>query len=353
MIVSAATLADAAKACRNSYEAGLAGRLSTVTNGNSERLGKASGLPRRLLTLLVGLLATVALIASGAPSTAAQTRVGSQPQNLILTVGAQTVAAPKGVGADALPQLRLVSATGVAADAEVAVGSAARVCVPGNSFTADTPVILADGKQEPISKVKVGDKVLATDPETGQTRAELVEQLIRYSGKHAMVLVILDYGSVLNSTDGHPIWDATTGRFTDASKLRVGDKIETTHGHLIIVSGLTGYTADLTAYNLQISTIHTYYAGATPVLVHNSCRRPTVATRQAADNAATDSNGAVRCQYCDEPVVPRGGSPVSKEYDHQVPYSQGGSRDSDNIVVACRTCNRQKGGRTPEEWGGP
>lgn len=34
---------------------------------------------------------------------------------------------------------------------------------------------------------------------------------------------------------------------------------------------MTGYTADLTAYNLQISTIHTYYAGTTPVLVHNSC----------------------------------------------------------------------------------
>lgn len=40
------------------------------------------------------------------------------------------------------------------------------------------------------------------------------------------------------------------------------------------VASLTGYTADLTAYNLQVKAIHTYYAGATPVLVHNSCDVP-------------------------------------------------------------------------------
>lgn len=87
-----------------------------MTNGNSERLGKASGLSRRLLALLVGLLAMVALIASGAPSAAAQTRVGAQPQNLILAVGVQGVAAPDGVGVHAVPLLRLVSATGVAVE---------------------------------------------------------------------------------------------------------------------------------------------------------------------------------------------------------------------------------------------
>lgn len=140
-----------------------------------------------------------------------------------------------------------------------------------NSFTADTPVTLADGTQEPISKVKVGDKVLATDPITGQTKAEPVVQLIRHSGEHAMVLVTLADGSVLNSTDGHPIWDATTGQFTDASRLRAGDKIETTTGALLAITGVTRYSSDLTAYNLQIDQIHTYYAGTTPVLVHNSC----------------------------------------------------------------------------------
>lgn len=146
---------------------------------------------------------------------------------------------------------------------------AAESCL--NSFTADTPVTMAEGPTKEIKDVRVGDKVLATDPETGQSKAEPVEQLIQHSGKHQMVRVGLADGSVLNSTDGHPIWDASTGRFTGASKLRVGDKIETSTGRPILIIDLTPYSADLTAYNLQIEQIHTYYAGTTPVLVHNSC----------------------------------------------------------------------------------
>lgn len=87
-----------------------------MTNGNSERLGKASGLSRRLLALLVGLLATVALIASGAPSAAAETRVGAQPQNLILAVGPQATAAPNNTGLHTLQLRPIASATGVAAE---------------------------------------------------------------------------------------------------------------------------------------------------------------------------------------------------------------------------------------------
>lgn len=86
-----------------------------------------------------------------------------------------------------------------------------------------------------------------------------------------MVLITLENGSVLDSTDGHPIWDATTHQFTDASQLEVGDQIETKNGSLLAVSGLRTYSANLTAYNLQVNEVHTYYAGATPVLVHNSC----------------------------------------------------------------------------------
>lgn len=112
----------------------------------------------------------------------------------------------------------------IAAEEGTAVSRAAS-CL--NSFTGDTPVTLADGSRKPIGDVKIGDKVLATDPETGQTKAEPVVQLIRHSGAHVMVLITLADGSTLDSTDGHPIWDATSRRFTDASGLHLGDKIET------------------------------------------------------------------------------------------------------------------------------
>lgn len=164
------------------------------------------------------------------------------------------------------PRALLVAADTAGADG---AGDLATSCA--NSFTADTPVTLADGKQEPIKDVKVGDQVLATDPYTGQTKAEPVVALIRHSGEHAMVLVTLADGSVLDATGGHKIWDATQGTFVDAGQLRAGDKIETATGALITIAALTDYSAGLTAYNLQIDQIHTYYAGTTPVLVHNSC----------------------------------------------------------------------------------
>jgi RHS repeat-associated protein len=149
------------------------------------------------------------------------------------------------------------------------VFDAATSCL--NSFTGDTPVALADGSSKPIKDVKVGDKVRATDPTTGRTKAEPVVELVRHSGEHPMVLLTLANGSVLDSTSGHPIWDATAGSFTDANHLRVGDNVEAETGTLLTITALTEYTASLTAYNLQVEQIHTYYAGATPVLVHNSC----------------------------------------------------------------------------------
>ena len=43
------------------------------------------------------------------------------------------------------------------------------------------------------------------------------------------------------------------------------------NGQLLAITGERIYDQDLTAYNLQIEGIHTYYAGNTPVLVHNMC----------------------------------------------------------------------------------
>lgn len=48
--------------------------------------------------------------------------------------------------------------------------SRAQKCAGRNSFTPGTLVLLAGGTRKPIEKVQVGDRVLATDPESGETR---------------------------------------------------------------------------------------------------------------------------------------------------------------------------------------
>lgn len=52
------------------------------------------------------------------------------------------------------------------------------------------------------------------------------------------------------------------------------------------------------------------------------------------------------CQYCD------GMPPRSQlNLDHVVPRAQGGKTTWENVVCCCVSCNRRKGGRTPEQAG--
>ncbi len=50
------------------------------------------------------------------------------------------------------------------------------------------------------------------------------------------------------------------------------------------------------------------------------------------------------CQYCHKQLDYK-----SSTFDHVVPRSQQGQTTWDNVVIACGTCNRKKGGRTPEQ----
>jgi len=152
-----------------------------------------------------------------------------------------------------------------------AVADAAKACVGPNSFTASTPVMMANGSEQPISRVRVGDKILASDPQTGETASEPVTAIIRHTNRHTMADVTLSDGSELQATSGHPIWDATQGAFVAASKLVVGDRLLSVDATILLVRSVHLYAIETTAYNLEVSSIHTYYAGNTPVLVHNSC----------------------------------------------------------------------------------
>lgn len=143
-----------------------------------------------------------------------------------------------------------------------------------NSFTAATPVLMADGKAKQIRDVKVGDVVEGTNPTTWIKGPHKVTALIRHSGPHRMVDVTLSDGSVIHATDHHPFWDATTGTFTDAVNLKPGDRLRGPDGQPVTVASTRVYEQNLTAYNLTIDAVHTYYveAGSTPVLVHNALK---------------------------------------------------------------------------------
>ncbi|GAA4635358.1 RHS repeat-associated core domain-containing protein [Actinoallomurus vinaceus] len=148
-----------------------------------------------------------------------------------------------------------------------------------NSFAPETLVRLANGRSKPIDKVKPGDKVLATDPKTGRTRAMPVVATIIGIGRKDLVRITVGVPkngnvkrpSVIVATAGHPFWSPAKRTWVDASDLQAGDTLQTSSGKITTVIDAWRYSKYQQVNNLTVASIHTYYvlASSTPVLVHN------------------------------------------------------------------------------------
>ncbi|MGK5497899.1 RHS repeat-associated core domain-containing protein [Streptomyces sp. URMC 125] len=152
-----------------------------------------------------------------------------------------------------------------------------------NSFTADTPVLMADGTRKRIEDVEVGDEVLAIDPETGESGPRKVTALIEGTGeKHLIDLTVDTDGPAgtatgeLTATDGHPFWVPSLHRWVDAADLRPGQWLRTSSGTWVQITGVSARTQRTTVHNLTVDDLHTYYvfAGNAPVLAHNCGSTP-------------------------------------------------------------------------------
>ncbi|MFF9449772.1 DddA-like double-stranded DNA deaminase toxin, partial [Streptomyces althioticus] len=152
-------------------------------------------------------------------------------------------------------------------------------CPVGNSFVPGTKVLMADGTTKPIEEVKAGDKVVATDPETGETRIETVTAEIKGEGLKHLVKVVIDTDgdkgeetAEVTATDGHPFWVPELGEWLDATDLQPGQWLRTSAGTHVQITAIQRWTTPgTTVHNLTVGDTHTYYAlaGSTPVLAHN------------------------------------------------------------------------------------
>jgi hypothetical protein len=167
-----------------------------------------------------------------------------------------------------------------------------------HSFDPDTKVVMADGSTEPIKDVKVGDKVKATDPETGQTEAKPVTALHNNHDTDLADVTVKDEKtgktSVLHTTWHHPFWNADAHRWIEAQNLQPGTRLRDADGSTAqVVIGAMTWTGARWMRDLTVAEVHTYYVleGAGTVLVHN-CGTEDFAhgtTRSSADNIL--SNG--------------------------------------------------------------
>ncbi len=147
----------------------------------------------------------------------------------------------------------------------VAAETAAKAC----SFSGATAVLMADGTKKPIEDIKVGDKVIATDPETGKRVTRRVTRVWVHDDQ--LLDLIID-GDVITTTEDHLFWSVTDRRFERADRLVAGEVVLGDDRRQIAVSGFRlGKERTTLAYNLSIAGVHTYHVGEEAVLVHNEC----------------------------------------------------------------------------------
>jgi RHS repeat-associated protein len=161
------------------------------------------------------------------------------------------------------------AAAGAGDDAASSAGGGCK----GQSFTAVTAVLMADGSTKAISKIKAGDKVRATDPTTGKTTNQTVEA-VHVDHDRAMTDLTVEVNgrkTVVHTTQQHPFWDKSEHRWVDAGDLAATAQLSVGGGGAAVVIAVANFSRARDMYDLTVDTVHTFYvlAGTTPVLVHN------------------------------------------------------------------------------------
>ncbi|UDQ98816.1 polymorphic toxin-type HINT domain-containing protein [Lentisphaerota bacterium WC36G] len=148
-------------------------------------------------------------------------------------------------------------------------------------FPAGTLVLMADGTSKPIEEIRLGDYVIALNPEDDlPPTAYKVTALLRNNTK-TLVNVSIDYNhdgisdGVIQATEEHPFYTTNRG-WIDAVDLNVEDKLFTVDGKLVDIVNVSVEDNKCATYNLTIDQAHTYYVTVnnTSILVHNDCENP-------------------------------------------------------------------------------
>jgi hypothetical protein len=171
------------------------------------------------------------------------------------------------------------------------------------SFTAATRVLLASGAAVPISQLKPGDKVLATNTKTGKTQPEAVTAVLVHHDTDLYDLMIRDHGNtaVIDTTTSHLFWVPGTGghggRWVKAGALKYGTHLRAPGGSgtAVVAGGWIPAQRDGWMWDLTVpgGGDHDFYIDtfAAAILVHN-CPRFEV----NSSGTATDLEGPTGVQ---------------------------------------------------------
>ena len=140
--------------------------------------------------------------------------------------------------------------------------------VKPSCFVAGTLVMAVAGMVA-IEKIKSGDKVISTDPETMETSPKTV--LETYIREVTTLVHLTVNGEEIVTTVDHPFYVKNQG-FIKAGELIVGDELLDVNGNVLLVEKFNVELTDepVKVYNFQVEDFHTYFVGQNNIWVHNA-----------------------------------------------------------------------------------
>jgi Pretoxin HINT domain len=132
-------------------------------------------------------------------------------------------------------------------------------------FVAGTPVRTLDGSR-PIEAIHVGDQVLSQDGTNGELAFRPVVN-IHHNPPGKTLRVELTGGESIRCSVYHRFWRANAG-WVMARELVAGDTLRTASGLVRVAHVEADARAPL--FNLDIAGLHTFFAGAGSLLVHDN-----------------------------------------------------------------------------------
>ncbi|HEX2912230.1 MAG TPA: RHS repeat-associated core domain-containing protein [Chloroflexia bacterium] len=218
---------------------------------------------------------------------------------------------------------------------ETSVGSSGSFC----SFSADTPVALANGDEKPIGDLKVGDEVLAYDQSTGSNGSYPVEAVLVHDDQ-AIEYITLDsnQGEQLETTPEHPFYTQDRG-WVGAGDLHEGEQVRKADGSYGVVKTIRIVKRVQRMYNLTIKHAHTFFVGKLRWLVHNSCGDAPYGFNSAddfSDFGKTLHNGLRDAGYEADAVL-QGSAVTGKSWSTGAPFGSNSDFDvgliSDDLFI--------------------
>lgn len=145
----------------------------------------------------------------------------------------------------------------------------------GQSFSADTQILTADGHKIPIASAETGQKIKAVNTATGKTDTQTIDAvMVKIDTDLYDLTVVAPHGkTTIHTTSDHLFWDETTHRWVKASSLHAGDRLFTADNTIVTAAGGTA-THNPTGWmwDLTVSNDHNFYvvtSGGAAILVHN------------------------------------------------------------------------------------